>query len=93
MYRGGGWQTLPLVVQFDCPFDHVDGSGERWAKVLLKVNPGSGWVSLHEDSCHRCSVKRIEQWLRDLINEQRRESSRGGVAPGEGPGTRAEGLL
>ena len=60
---GGKYKTLPLVVQFDCPFDHVDDAGESWAKVRLKVNPYTGWVSIHEDSCRRCTQQQIEAWL------------------------------
>ena len=60
---GGKYKTLSLVVQFDCPFDHIDETGEGWAKVLLKVNPYTGWVSLHEDSCGRCTQQQIEAWL------------------------------
>lgn len=63
VYRNGHWQKLPLVVQFSCPFDHVNETGEGWAKVRLKVNPHTGWVSIHEDSCPRCTQERIEAWL------------------------------
>ncbi|WP_166389599.1 hypothetical protein [Nocardioides ochotonae] len=61
--RHGQWQTLPLVVQFDCPFDHLNEMSEGWAKVRLKVNPFTGWISIHEDSCRHCSQWQIEAWL------------------------------
>lgn len=61
--RDGGWRTLPLVIQFECPFDHVDDTGETWAKVRLKVNPYTGWVSIHQDSCRRCTQQQVEAWL------------------------------
>lgn len=63
VYRNGHWQKLPLVLQFSCPFDHVNESGEGWAKVRLKVNPYTGWVSIHEDSCPSCTQAQIEAWL------------------------------
>lgn len=63
VYRHGHWQKLPLVLQFACPFDHVNEAGEGWAKVRLKVNPYTGWVSIHEDSCPRCTQAQIEAWL------------------------------
>jgi hypothetical protein len=61
--RHGVWQTLPLVVEYPCPREHLDESRERFAKVRLLVDPYTGWVSIHEDSCPRCPVEVIEHWL------------------------------
>lgn len=63
VYRGSRWVTLPLVVEYPCPNEHVDDTKERFAKVRLLVNPLSGWVTIHEDSCGGCSQQRVESWL------------------------------
>lgn len=60
---GGKFKTLSLVLQFDCPFDHEDADGEGWAKLRLKVNPHTGWVRIHKDSCTHCLKSQIEDWL------------------------------
>lgn len=74
VYRNGRWETLALVVQFDCPYEHVNESGENFAKVRLKVDVVTGWVSRHEDSCRRCRQEVIERWLVTCPRCEARES-------------------
>lgn len=56
-----------LVVEFDCPFDHVNEAGDDWAKTRIRVNPDTGWVSLYSDEggCPQCSrnAMQVEAWL------------------------------
>lgn len=63
--RDGQWRTMPLVVEFPCPFDHLDSTGDDWAKVRLRIDPDTGWVSLREGDgcCERCNSEIIEGWL------------------------------
>lgn len=63
VWRNGTTRSLDLVVEIDCPFDHADETGDNFAKVRLRVNPRTGWVSIHEDSCQSCSKAAIERWL------------------------------
>jgi hypothetical protein len=63
VFRNGGYVTLPLVIKIPCPREHVDSSRERFANVLLRVEPFSGWITIHEDSCSRCTQRQIEVWL------------------------------
>src|SRR6476661_1236471 len=64
-----------------------------WDKVVQAVIDASGGRSAdgvrHEEAVlDTDQAEHIDEWLRALVMEQRREASRAGEAPGEGEGTR-----
>ena len=66
-----------------------------WDKVVQSVIDASGGRATagieHEEAVLDTEQSElIDEWLRDLVMEQRREASRDGTAPGEGEGTRTE---
>ena len=66
-----------------------------WDKVVQSVVDASGGRAAggiqHEEAVLDPEQSElIDEWLRDLVMEQRREASRDGEAPGEGAGTRTE---
>ena len=66
-----------------------------WDKVVQSVIDASGGRAVdgihHEEAVlDSDQSERIDEWLRDLVMEQRREASRDGEAPGEGEGTRTD---
>ncbi len=67
--------------------------GSTWTDVVTAVVEASGGrapggVEHEEATLDADQADRIDEWLRDLVMQQRREASRDGVAPGEGEGTR-----
>jgi hypothetical protein len=66
-----------------------------WDKVVQAVIDASGGRAVdgihHEEAVlDSDQSERIDEWLRDLVMERRREASRDGEAPGEGEGTRTD---
>jgi len=66
-----------------------------WDKVVQSVIDASGGRATsgiqHEEAVLDTEQSElIDEWLRDLVMEQRREASRDGTSPGEGEGTRTE---
>jgi len=66
-----------------------------WDNVVKAVIDASGGRAVdgihHEEAVlDTDQAERIDEWLRDLVMQQRREASRDGEAPGEGNGTRTD---
>ena len=76
------------------PFGEVL-QGSTWVHVVESVIEASGGRAIdgveHEEAdLDTDQAERIDEWLRDLVMQQRRAATREGVAPGEGEGTRTE---
>lgn len=66
-----------------------------WDQVVQAVVDASGGRAVggieHEEATLDADQsERIDEWLRELVMNQRREASRDGTAPGEGEGTRTD---
>jgi NADH dehydrogenase len=66
-----------------------------WTHIVQAVVDASGGRAVgpieHEEAILDADqADRIDEWLRELVMNQRREASRSGNAPGEGEGTRSE---
>lgn len=61
--RGKYPTTLPLVIEFPCPYMHRTPDRRDFAKVRLIVED-DGWVSLDPESpCEQCTAQVLERWL------------------------------
>lgn len=54
--------TLPMVIEFACPFWHRTPNNADFEKVRLVVMD-NGWFSVFEESCPSCQESMIRDWL------------------------------